>query len=67
MTHIAPMADSQGEFGEYKHAVEIKCRECKAERHVRYRIWESSCGGYEDYNYKCFACGHSWWVDGIDS
>jgi len=33
---------------------------------VQYRSWESSCGGYEDYQYRC-ASGHMWWIDGIDS
>lgn len=66
MTHMAPMADSQGEFKDYKPAEGALCRSCKAPD-VMYREWESSCGGYEDYNYKCRACGRSWWVDGIDS
>lgn len=34
---------------------------------VQYDIWESSCGGYEDYHYFCFRCGKNWWIDGIDS
>lgn len=33
---------------------------------MQYRVWESSCGGWEDYQYRCEA-GHTWWVDGIDS
>jgi len=32
-----------------------------------YRKWESSCGGWEDLNYHCAACGKKWWVEGIDS
>ena len=42
------------------------CRKCGA-KSVVYRVWESSCGGFEDYRYDCKACGASWWVDGIDS
>jgi transposase-like protein len=41
------------------------CPQCGGK--VKYRIWESSCGGYEDYNFKCQSCGHDWWVDGCDS
>lgn len=66
MTHTTEMPDSAGTFGEYTNATDTPCRKCK-EPKVRYRVWESSCGGYEDYNYKCFGCGASWWVDGIDS
>ena len=58
--HTTPMADSQGEFEEFKIRPDIACRKCM-------RKWESSCGGYEDYQYRCAACGHAWWVDGIDS
>ena len=34
---------------------------------VSMREWESSCGGWEDYQYKCHHCGHAWWVEGIDA
>ena len=27
---------------------------------VSMREWESSCGGWEDYQYKCHHCGHTW-------
>ena len=63
--HAAPMADSEGDFGDYK-PYSGACRKCQGPN-VRFRIWESSCGGYEDYNYRCFDCKHEWWVDGIDS
>jgi hypothetical protein len=43
-----------------------KCRKCD-NTDMKYRVWESSCGGYEDNNYWCSSCGHSWWVDGPDS
>lgn len=66
MTHMQSMKDSDGVFGEFDHAYEEPCLKCGSDQ-VRYRIWESSCGGYEDYHHKCFACGHTWWVDGIDS
>ena len=34
---------------------------------VKYRIWESSCGGWEDVNLRCSSCNYEWWVDGCDS
>lgn len=52
-------------FGEFTRVADCACRKCK-EREVRYRIRESWYGGHEDCNYKCFSCGHTWWVDGID-
>jgi DNA-directed RNA polymerase subunit M/transcription elongation factor TFIIS len=62
--HTGPMPDSAGTFGEWKDSKE-PCPKC-GEHSVKYRIWESSCGGYEDLNFQC-TCGHRWWVDGIDS
>lgn len=63
--HMQPMADSDGKFADMKPC-EGMCRNCGKEE-LSYRKWESSCGGYEDYQYTCRACGHGWWVDGIDS
>ena len=34
---------------------------------VRYREWESSCGGHEDTRYRCEGCGRDWWVEGPDA
>jgi hypothetical protein len=39
-------------------------RRCGAK--VRYRVWESHCGSYEDYQYRCDN-GHTWWLDGRDA
>lgn len=44
----------------------MRCRECGS-NNIKYRKWESDCGGYEDYCYKCESCGLIWWVEGIDS
>jgi hypothetical protein len=60
------MNDDQGDFNEFKPEPNARCRKC-AGANVRYRIWESHCGGYEDAQYRCFDCGAGWWVDGIDS
>ena len=65
MTHTRQMADSEGEFQEWKD-VKTRCIKCNSP-HVQYRVWESSCGGYEDYQYKCAECQRVWWIDGIDS
>ncbi len=62
--HTGPMKDSEGEFQDYKPS-KTPCRKCGGA--VRYRVWESSCGGYEDLHYECTACPYNWWVDGIDS
>ena len=65
MTHINPIPEHQGTLSaaaEKRYA----CRKCsKAE--ATCQTWESSCGGYEDFKYTCAACGHVWWIDGIDS
>lgn len=59
------MADSEGEFGKTESTGE-KCRACDS-KDVTVREWESSCGGWTDYRYTCGACGHRWWIEGIDS
>lgn len=63
--YTQPMSESDGTFRNEKPC-DTPCRKCK-EKRVTYRIWESSCGGYEDYKFTCGACNHTWWVDGIDS
>lgn len=65
--HTKPMADSAGTFGSPEKE-KYKCRKC-GEQSVECRIWESSCGGYEDYKYECKNqdCKYYWWIEGIDS
>ncbi len=41
------------------------CPKCDG-KDIKYRDWESPCGGYDDVNYKC-SCGKEWWVEGADS
>jgi len=62
--HTKPMAESEGSFGDWKPS-KSRCEVCGGE--VLFRIWESSCGGYEDYKFKCTSCGKVRWVDGPDS
>lgn len=64
MIHTGPVP---GDFtSDWKKSV-LTCSGCGAANSIRYRIWESSCGGYEDIHYECAACGKKWWVEGSDS
>ena len=65
MTHMKPMAESEGTFSEYIVS-QKQCPECSLHT-VRYRVWESSDGAYEDEKYECENCGHIWWVEGPDA
>ncbi len=44
----------------------FKCQACGSQE-IEHRVWESSCGGFEDFQYHCLGCDRRWWVDGIDS
>ena len=46
-------------------APDFKCRECGSDQ-VEYNVWSSSCGGYDDIQYRC-PCGRNWWVEGSDA
>ena len=63
-----PMKDSDGKFGDWTMKGNIKCPDC-GRWTIGHRLWESSCGGYDDYQYKCFGegCTHVHWVDGSDA
>ena len=65
MTTSKQYQDSDGTF-EGGGMDDRPCRAC-GEVNVKYRIWESSDGAYEDYKYTCMSCGACWWIDGIDS
>lgn len=72
MTHTRQMADSEGEFQQWKDAGRscghlIPASGLPCGHPVEFRVWESSCGGWEDYQYRCRGGGHTWWVEGIDS
>lgn len=45
---------------------EVRCRKCDNIGYVFYRLVEYSDGAYTDEEYKCDACGHTWWVEGSD-
>ncbi len=54
-------------MSEKEYPSKKKCQKCGYS--LTYRVWESSCGGYEDYYYTCQneECNHTFWIDGIDS
>ncbi len=63
--HTGSMSETEGDFDKAGKD-DRPCRKCGAHE-VTYRVWESSCGGYEDVKYTCGACGRGWWVEGSDS
>jgi hypothetical protein len=66
MTTARTFSVSEGDFGSWQDAG-CPCRRCKSALATFARCWESHDGGYEDWQYRCLACGLVWWVDGIDS
>lgn len=61
--HAKPISESDGDW----EPCDMKCPGCGEAGHVFCRIWESSCGGYEDFRYECRKCGNSWWIEGPDA
>jgi DNA-directed RNA polymerase subunit M/transcription elongation factor TFIIS len=45
---------------------DFTCRKCTSDN-VWYYVWESSCGGYEDYKYHCRSCNSRWVAEGSDA
>jgi len=64
MTHIPGIPIDYEPPSEWKQSL-AKCT-CGS-KDVKYRIHESSCGGYEDAEYHCMDCDKTWWVDGPDA
>lgn len=64
--HTRGMAEHEGEF-DAATRVDRPCTKCGARDRVTVQAWESKDGAYEDNKYTCHACGHVWWVEGIDS
>lgn len=62
MIHTGPVS---GEFTGKAKPSKKPCPKCNGALH--YITWESSCGGYEDYQYECDDCGYTFWVEGPDS
>jgi DNA-directed RNA polymerase subunit M/transcription elongation factor TFIIS len=63
MIHTGPVS---GDFPDEQKKSNRPCPKCGADE-LYYQLWESSCGGFEDYCYECCACGKTWWVEGPDS
>ncbi len=61
------MSEDDGNFSKIEVNL-YDCLKCK-QKTVICKVWESSCGGYEDYKYTCqdSNCKYYWWIDGIDS
>ena len=67
MTHM-PGVPISGTIVDTGQTVGRFCRKkCKELTQHKSELFESSCGGYEDYRYTCTICGAIHWVDGIDS
>ena len=66
MTHTTNMPESAGTFDQAQPS-DRPCRKCGKAGGVTYRVWESHCGAYVDEKFTCSSCGHTWWVEGIDS
>lgn len=67
--HTQPVSETAGTSGDWKPTKAdnpaFVCRICGSDN-VWYRVWESACGGYEDYKYECRGCGRVWWVESDD-
>lgn len=63
--HTKSILESDGSFKQIEQKYD--CPHCKSKNSVSIKIWESSCGGYEDEKNSCEKCGKIWWVEGIDS
>lgn len=55
---------SYTEWTSVPHTYQFYCQ-CGSAK-VKYRLWESSDGAHEDYNYHCDNCNRNWWVEGSD-
>jgi hypothetical protein len=66
VTHVRQYSESEGDFEEPEPCI-LPCVRCKSTEHHTIQIWNSADGAYEDEKHSCSACGHVWWVDGIDS
>jgi hypothetical protein len=69
--HTHPMDESEGDFRESWKPTRAEnpgfCRRKCGSNDVYYRIWDSSDGGYVDFQYECRGCGREWWVEGADA
>lgn len=64
--HTNPLPESSGTFQPAAQQLG-DCPHCRATQCVTIRLWESSCGGYEDEKHTCGRCAKEWWMEGCDS
>lgn len=62
-----PMGETDGTFKDGWEKAKGPCPNCGVEGQHFVKEWESSCGGYVDFKFRCGACNKIHWVDGIDS
>lgn len=48
----------------WQRALGVSCRKCKAQE---VKCCRSSLHDFDDWEYRCSACGHTWWIEGMDS
>ncbi len=46
---------------------QINCPKCRNHHGNTCQVRESSCGGYTDNRMTCWACRHTWWIEGSDA
>ena len=64
MIHTGPVP---GDYTSDWKRSDCVCHKCKTPGYVFFRVWELSCGGYEDIQYECRSCDKKWWVEGPDA
>ena len=66
VTHTGPVPESSGKLSAWRLSPQ-RCRgECNEVTEHECWTWESDCGGYEDYKFKCTVCKNVFWIDGDD-
>ena len=60
------MRDSDGDFSEPQLET-AWCSKCGSEQPSEVQAWDSHCGGYTDYRYRCRTCGQQRWSEGPDA
>lgn len=59
-------SEDKVESDDWKKETGYACLKCGS-KHIRSRCVESSCGGFDDYKFKCDSCDHIWWCESADA
>lgn len=51
---------------DWKDAPQYNCPNDRDHK-MESRCVESSCGGFDDYKFRCKDCGETWWAEGPDA